>query len=113
MNVIAFGVQFVISFYISPIIVRHVGAAAYGFIGLANDFVSYASLVATVFNSVASRFIANVFYKSDYDKANKYFNSLIVANIIIAGVLGLAGIMLVPNMDKVLRFRQIWYLMLN
>lgn len=102
MNVIAFGVQFVISFYISPIIVRHVGAAAYGFIGLANDFVSYASLVATVFNSVASRFIANVFYKSDYDKANKYFNSLIVANIIIAGVLGLAGIMLVPNMDKVL-----------
>ena len=45
MNVIAFGVQFVISFYISPIIVRHVGAAAYGFIGLANDFVSYASLV--------------------------------------------------------------------
>lgn len=102
MNVIAFGVQFIISFYISPIIVSNVGAAAYGFIGVANDFVSYASIVATVFNSVASRFIANSFYKKDYEKANKYFNSLIVANMVIAGVLAMAGIILVPNLDKVL-----------
>ena len=102
MNVIAFVVQFVISFYISPIIVSNVGASAYGFIGVANDFVSYAAIVATVFNSVASRFIANAFYKKDYDRANNYFNSLIIANIIIASVLGLAGVILVPNLNKVL-----------
>ena len=102
MNLVAFVVQFAISFYISPLIVRNVGAAAYGFIGVANDFVSYASIVATVFNSVASRFIANAFYKKDYDRANKYFNSLIVANFVIAGILGIAGIALVPNLDKVL-----------
>lgn len=102
LNIIAFGVQFVISFYISPKIVSSVGAAAYGFIGLANDFVTYASIVATVFNSVAARFIANSFYKKDFEQANKYFNSLIVANIVISGVLGLAGMLLVPNLDKVL-----------
>lgn len=101
-NILAFVVQFIISFYISPKIVSSVGAAAYGFIGLANDFVTYASIIATVFNSVAARFIANSFYKKDYEQANKYFNSLIVANIIISGILGLAGMLLVPNLDKVL-----------
>lgn len=102
MNIFAFGVQFFISFYISPLIVSKVGASAYGFIGLANDFVSYAAIIATVFNSVASRFIANSFYKKDYETANYYFNSLIAANIAISAVLGLAGVLLVPNLDKVL-----------
>lgn len=102
MNVFAFGVQFIISFYISPVIVSKVGASAYGFIGLANDFVSYASILATVFNSVASRFIANAFYKKDIEKANKYFNSLVMANLVIAGVLGLVGMVVVPNVDKFL-----------
>ena len=94
--------SFFISFYISPLIVSKVGASAYGFIGLANDFVSYAAIIATVFNSVASRFIANSFYKKDYETANYYFNSLIAANIAISAVLGLAGVLLVPNLDKVL-----------
>jgi len=102
MNAVAFGVQFFISFYISPIIVKNVGASAYGFIGVANDFVSYASIIATVFNSVASRFIADAFYRKDYEKANHYFSSLIVTNIVIASILGLAGVFLVPNLDKVL-----------
>ena len=66
MNTVAFAVQFVISFYISPLIVSNVGASAYGFIGVATDFVSYASIIATVFNSVASRFIADAFYRKDY-----------------------------------------------
>lgn len=102
MNIVAFIVQFFISFYISPLIVSKVGASAYGFIGLANDFVSYAAIIATVFNSVASRFIANSFYKKDYETANFYFNSLIAANIAISAILGLAGVLLVPNLDKVL-----------
>lgn len=102
MNILAFGVQFIISFYVSPIIVSKVGAAANGFIGLANDFVSYASILATVFNSVASRFIANAFYKKEFEKANSYFNSLIVANLAISGILGGAGIILVANLDKAL-----------
>ena len=65
MNIAAFMIQFIISFYISPTIVGKVGASAYGFIGLANDFVSYAAIISSVFNSVASRFIANAFYQKN------------------------------------------------
>lgn len=102
MNIFAFAVQFIISFYIAPIIVRKVGASAYGFIGLANDFVSYASVIASVFNSVASRFIADSFYKKDYDKANSYFNSLIIANIGLSTILGLVGLIIIPNLSSFL-----------
>ena len=100
MNILAFFVQFIISFYISPVIVSGVGTAAYGYIGLANDFVSYASIIASVFNSVAARFIANCLYKKEIDKANKYFNSLIVANFVIAIVLSIVSTILIPNLDS-------------
>lgn len=101
-NILAFVVQFVTSFYISPIIVSGVGAAAYGFIGLANDFISYAGIITSVFNSVAARFIANSYYKKDFDKANNYFNSLIVTNLGLAGVFGVLGVILVPNLNQVI-----------
>ena len=68
MNVLAFAIQLVINFYISPTIVSGVGTEAYGFIDLANDFTSYASVVTTVFNSVAARFIAASYYQRDYHR---------------------------------------------
>ena len=101
-NILAFGVQFIISFYISPQIVGQIGASAYGFIGLANDFVSYGAIIATVFNSVAARFIAEAFFKKDYDTANYFFNSLIVVNIIISTVLSIISIVFVYNIDMIL-----------
>ena len=102
MNIAAFMIQFIISFYISPTIVGKVGASAYGFIGLANDFVSYAAIISSVFNSVASRFIANAFYQKKYQEANHYFNSLIVANLIISGVMAGVSIVVVANLQNFL-----------
>ena len=106
MNILAFAVQFIISFYISPIVVSGIGTEAYGFIGLANDFTSYATILTSVFNAVASRFIANAYYNKDYDSASRYFNSLIVANIILAGFLGIVGIVIVPNLNIFLEIPQ-------
>ena len=102
MNLISFAVQFIIGFYISPIIVKKAGAAAYGFIGVANDFVSYASILATIFNSVASRFIAKEYYSKDYQKANNYFNSLLLANVLLSAFFGFLSIFLVPILDTIL-----------
>ena len=90
MNILAFAVQLIINFYISPIVVSGIGTEAYGFIGLANDFTSYASILTSVFNSVAARFIATAYYNNDYESAYKYFNSLIVANLAMAGILGVS-----------------------
>lgn len=102
LNVFAFGIQFIIGFYISPIIVEKVGTSANGFIGLATDFVSYAAILSSVFNSVSARFIADAYYKKDFETANKYFNSLIVSNICISFILGIFSIALIPSLDKVI-----------
>lgn len=102
-NIISFCVQFAINFYISPIIVGKVGASAYGFIGLANDFVSYVSIIAAIFNSVASRFIAEAFYKKDYVTANKYFNSLIIANVLISLFLTIGNGVFIYNLEYIIK----------
>ena len=53
-SLVAFFVQFGISFFLSPYIVSRLGEEAYGFINLSNNFVSYASLLAVAVNSMAS-----------------------------------------------------------
>ena len=102
LNILAFGVQFFISFFITPILVGKVGTEAYGFIGLANDFVNYAAIITSIFNSVAARFIANAFYRKEYDEANSYFNSLIIANFILAGILAMVGVVFIPGLEHFL-----------
>lgn len=98
MNIVSFAIQFAMSFYIAPVIVGKVGASAYGFVGLANDFITYATVVTTVFNSVAARFISNEFYKKNYEKANNYFNSLIAANTVMSAIFCLLGSIMVINL---------------
>lgn len=102
MNLLAFSLQFIITFYTMPIIVDKIGASANGFIGLANDFVSYASILATVFNSVAARFIANFYYKNDYKTANEYFNSLIITNLVLSLIISIVGGVVVLYLQKIL-----------
>ena len=101
-NILAFLFQFVTSFCVSPIIVEHVGASAYGFVNIANDFVSYAAIFASIINSVAARFIANEFYCKNYKKANYYFNSLIMANVILSAIIGIISGILIYKLEYIL-----------
>ena len=60
---ITLGVQMFISFWLSPFVVGKLGEEAYGFINLANNFVSYASLVSVAINSMACRYIIQAIKK--------------------------------------------------
>ena len=55
---ITFAVQMFISFWLSPFVVARLGEEAYGFINLANNFVSYTGLLAVAINSMACRYIS-------------------------------------------------------
>ena len=80
-------IQFVVSFFLSPFIVRHLGAEANGFTQLANNFVMYASLLTVSFNSMAGRFVSVAYHKNQLDQVNKYFSSVYATNLFI--ILGL------------------------
>lgn len=80
-------VNIIISFFLSPYIIRTIGVEANGFVDLTNNFVSYANLVVTALNAMAARFVTIAFVNKDYEKANLYYNSVFWGNLIIVGAL--------------------------
>lgn len=88
---LSLAVTFGISFFLSPYIVKTVGVEAYGFVGLANNFISYASLITVALNSLSGRFITIAIHEHNYEKANRYYSSVFLANCFISGILLLAG----------------------
>lgn len=102
-QIVSFAVNVGISFFLTPFIVEKLGDEAYGFVGLANNFISYAQILVTALNSMASRFLTISIHRGEYDTANQYFASLIFANAIIAAVLTVPAVLTVIYLDKLLR----------
>ncbi len=88
-NFIAYAVNLGISFFLSPYIVRSIGVDAYGFVGLANNFISYATLITVALTSVEGRFVTVKIYEKDMNGANKYFSSIFMASSILSAVIGI------------------------
>jgi len=86
-NLVSFAITIIISLFITPLIVNSLGGEAYGFVGLAGNFASYAGLVTVALNSMASRFVSIEIYRGNYREANKYFSSVFFANLAIALVM--------------------------
>ena len=89
-SLVNFAVNLGIGFAITPFIVQRVGAEAYGFVGLANNMVGYASLLTIALNSVAGRFITVAYHQGDKKKADQYFSSTLSANVVLGTVLSVA-----------------------
>lgn len=83
MNLVTFAITIVIGLFITPVVVEALGGEAYGFVGLAQNFVNYAALITVALNAMASRFVSIEIYKGDYSEANKYFTSTFFANLIL------------------------------
>ena len=76
-----------ISFFLTPFIIRHVGTESYGFVGLANDVVDIARIASVALNSMALRFIAVSLHRGDTEQANRYFSSVMIVNFMLSAVL--------------------------
>ena len=98
-QIFMFGVNLCISFFLVPYITEIIGVDAYGFVGLANDFVSYAQIITIAINSMASRFITIKIHEGKKEEANKFYSSVVIANIILSIILGIIGIIFVMFMQ--------------
>ncbi len=101
-QILSFVVNFGIGFFLTPYIVRHVGKEAYGFIGLALNFISYAQLVTIALNSMVSRNITISIHSNDLDSANKYFTSVFYGNIILSVILAAFFSLFIIFLDKII-----------
>lgn len=98
-NTLSFGVSLVISFFLTPYITKAVGVEAYGLVGLANSFTNYITVATSAINSMASRFIIVELHRKDVKKANMYFSSVLIANVIIGILVMLLTIPLIFNIQ--------------
>lgn len=72
--------QVIISFFLTPVILKSLGDEAYGFVGLVNNFVSYMSVITTALNSLAGRYISLSYFRSEMEESRKYYSSVFFGN---------------------------------
>lgn len=97
-----FIVQIFISFWLSPFVVSKLGEEAYGFINLANNFVSYASLITVMINSMASRYISVEYNSGRKDSAKKYYSTVYIINCWLFALIIVFAILLISQLEKII-----------
>ena len=106
-SMVAFIVQMVISFGLTPILVNSLGEEAYGFIGLANNFVTYATVLTVAINSIASRFVSVEYNRGNIEKANIYYSSLFIANAVLSLLILIASTFITINLHHIINIPQV------
>jgi len=101
-SIVSFLVSLGISFFVAPFIIKNIGMEANGFVALANSFINYVSILVIALNSMAGRFITIAIHKGDKDEANKYFTSIVFANIIVSLALLVPAIFLVLFLHNII-----------
>lgn len=91
-----------ISFFLSPYIVKVLGAEANGFVNLSNNFISYFSIVIVALNGMATRFIAVEYHKGNIKKANEYYSSLFLGDLILFAVFLIVSFFVIYKLEVIL-----------
>ena len=80
-------INFGINFFLSSYIVNAIGKEVYGFVGLANNFVSYVQIFTIALNAMLSRYVTIKLVKQEYMEANVYISSVSICNMIVSVIL--------------------------
>ena len=96
---VTFAVQILISFWLSPFVVGKIGEEALGFLNLANNFVSYASLLAVAINSMACRYISVSYNQGKKEEAQSYFSSVLFFNLVLSAVILMVSLFFIGRID--------------
>ena len=99
-GVVQMAAGLLVSFFLSPYIIRTIGVEANGFVSLAQNFTTYAGLVVTALNGMAIRFITIAYVQKNHKQANLYYNSVFWGNLIIVAVLLVPSILFVTQLDS-------------
>lgn len=101
-NIVAFVLNLGINLVLTPYIINNVGAEAYGFIPLANNFISYVTIFTVALNSMAARYISIELAKKNTEEANIYFNSVLIANGIISLVVSAPAMLMLLKINHII-----------
>ena len=101
-SLVTFIVGLGIAFFFTPYLTDTVGEEAYGFVSLGNNIINYITIITIALNSVAGRFITIEYHKGNKKKANEYFSSVLVANVVMIPVILVIMVPLILNVEHLL-----------
>ena len=101
-SIISYGSSIIVSFILTPYLINTLGKEAYSFYPLANNFITYMSVLSNTLNSMASRFITVELSRNNLDDANKYFSSILFSDIILSAILFLPMVLIIMFIDRIL-----------
>ena len=96
---IATGLSYLVSFLLTPYITRKLGIEAYGFISLATIVTSYIDIISVALNGFAARYIAIEYHNGRIEKANSYFNSVFVADLVFIAVASVPSVIIITQLE--------------
>ena len=99
-SLVALFITLVIDFIISPFIVQNIGPEANGYVQIANNLITIASLITIALNSMGHRMITVAYHKKDFKECNKYYSSLFFGNILIVLLLVAPAVLLIWKIDS-------------
>ena len=107
-NVLSYFVATVLSFLITPFLVRNLGKEIYGFYGIANSFVNYITIVATALNSMAAKYITVEYVRGNESQAKKYYSSIFFSNVILCLVLTPILVVVILDLNVLLNISDVY-----
>ena len=100
-NIISYSTTVLVAFFLTPFLVKTIGIEAYGFYPMAQNITNYVGFLSIALNSMASRFITIEIVKGNNEKANTYFTSIFISNLILAGILFLPMVAIVVFINSI------------
>jgi O-antigen/teichoic acid export membrane protein len=104
MNWIAMATGMVVPFFLTPFVIRHLGAAAYGVWILAVSTVSYLNLLDLGLRSAIVRYVSKSTTEGNFEEARKAIGAALWFRVMVAAGIGLVSIALAfwfPHIFKV------------
>ena len=101
-SALAFGLNLLLSFFLTPYLTARFGSEAYGYLKLANDLAGFAALLSIALNSMASRFLMLERAGGNRAGERQVFSSVGAANLMLAGGLSLPLGLCAVYLDRLL-----------
>lgn len=99
--VCAYTASLLVSFFLSPYIINTLGKELYSYFSIANNFVSYMSIISIALNSMAARYITIEEARGNHTEANCYFSSVFWGNFVLIAILSIISVVLILNLEKI------------
>lgn len=100
-SALAFVTNFLITFFLTRAVTERIGVEANGFVSMAKTVASYTLILTVALNSFAARFISIAYHKGDFEKANRYFSSIFIADIVLSVFLLFSFSILIIFLEKI------------